>query len=1127
MSDDVLITPASRKIEFKDSSGNIDGKIELDSAGNLVLTSPGGGIEIGDASSDIFIGDGSTNVDIIFEQNGEIRGTTGRTITLGQSDSNIAVNALNFTSGGNEVMTSASLFPSGTTTTGLPTAGALNLANPPENDNHVFHPFLHNDLGHFIERGGSYAWAGLSSNPTEANTKKLFTANDDFVQILDNTISSSTYTLTLTSLPKTLLYSAYAGIVFCHDTFAPGSMVIETSTDGGSNWTTRLTDSSSKVVYACTFDSGGTATNAIRFTFSAAPGSGEVRISTITAYDYNSNGMENYFLPLRGGNVYGDITLTGGISIGNADTTLTRNAAGSVQIEGHTILHNSNASMPTTTTSSGDADHVLINDGGFLKKISPANLGIGSGGGGGSTAADDITAGDAAVNLTTTSGNITIDAQGTDTDIIFKGTDGPADVTALTLDMSEAGSATFNAHLYLKDNRYIGLGSTALDASSSLYDLRLRTDGVRGFIEAMNPDSGAGLTFKSDDYIFANRSQTATYMELDSTGSPALTTLTITSTETDATANPILKLDRNSASPADADFLGTVRFNGRNDAAEEVIYASMVAKIEDASDATEDGRLIYKVMKAGSLTTVLDIKADQFKINNVSEVLFGDPVSSLKFEGATGDDFETTLAITDPTADRTITLPDAAGTIVLNDSGTISYGSGHGTLSAPSSLTLTSLGDINLNADGSDFHFKMNNAEFFRITRLNDDVIMKPIVDGKDIIFQQRDGTEVARIEDNGTFNVVSNKLAINGTAITATAAEINSAASGGGGASNLNGLSDVTISSVANNDLLKYNSTAGEWQNTNLGLTVTPTLSGTSSLYNDGRDYIVTVSNHSTYDLPAYSVVIKNSSNAIVYNMDSAAGSTELIEIETDDEGRTTGRIIIDATSTSYFQGTSNNGKQYTIEVIAQDFGDLQSETATLSVTVANPPQVTLTAGSYRYYRVTSFQNQVWFSGWKLYSGTSQSGTGYPTTNPSSSATGSTISWTSDSQTNVASSNYYRGTSYSVSKPFLGLTQSSGWWTLGSNLTTYWVTDPGSGNYTHSNAWLKLDLGTARTINSMTFVFYCYSTFTAEIPKNSTTAFVVQGSNDDSSWTTIATATGTDCLGFESETLVTIYATS
>ena len=96
MSDDVLITPASRKIEFKDNSGNVDGKIELDSSGNLKITSPGGGLELGDAASDIFVGNGSANIDIIFEQNGEIRGTTGRTVTLGQSDSNITVDALNF-----------------------------------------------------------------------------------------------------------------------------------------------------------------------------------------------------------------------------------------------------------------------------------------------------------------------------------------------------------------------------------------------------------------------------------------------------------------------------------------------------------------------------------------------------------------------------------------------------------------------------------------------------------------------------------------------------------------------------------------------------------------------------------------------------------------------------------------------------------------------------------------------------------------------------------------------------------------------------------------------------------------------------------------------------------------------
>jgi hypothetical protein len=41
--------------------------------------------------------------------------------------------------------------------------------------------------------------------------------------------------------------------------------------------------------------------------------------------------------------------------------------------------------------------------------------------------------------------------------------------------------------------------------------------------------------------------------------------------------------------------------------------------------------------------------------------------SSITFEGSTADAFETTLSVTDPTADRTITFPDATGTVVLTD----------------------------------------------------------------------------------------------------------------------------------------------------------------------------------------------------------------------------------------------------------------------------------------------------------------------------------------------------------------------------------------------------------------------------------------------------------------------------
>ena len=40
--------------------------------------------------------------------------------------------------------------------------------------------------------------------------------------------------------------------------------------------------------------------------------------------------------------------------------------------------------------------------------------------------------------------------------------------------------------------------------------------------------------------------------------------------------------------------------------------------------------------------------------------------TSVIFEGATANAFETTLTVVDPTADRTITLPNSSGTVALS-----------------------------------------------------------------------------------------------------------------------------------------------------------------------------------------------------------------------------------------------------------------------------------------------------------------------------------------------------------------------------------------------------------------------------------------------------------------------------
>ena len=89
-------------------------------------------------------------------------------------------------------------------------------------------------------------------------------------------------------------------------------------------------------------------------------------------------------------------------------------------------------------------------------------------------------------------------------------------------------------------------------------------------------------------------------------------------------------------------------------------------------------------------------------------------------------------------------------------------------------LTLDAAGDIILDADGADIVFKDGGTSLLKITNSSSDVVLQPQVDAKDIIFKQYDGTTVATVEDNATFNIPASKLAIGGTAVTATAAELN-----------------------------------------------------------------------------------------------------------------------------------------------------------------------------------------------------------------------------------------------------------------------------------------------------------------------------------------------------------------
>ena len=92
--------------------------------------------------------------------------------------------------------------------------------------------------------------------------------------------------------------------------------------------------------------------------------------------------------------------------------------------------------------------------------------------------------------------------------------------------------------------------------------------------------------------------------------------LTLTSSDNGSSAGPEFKLFRDSDSPADADYLGQIKFAGNSDAGVERNYAKITGKILDASNTSEDGILEFAHIKAGSQTITGRFRSDSLQLLN-------------------------------------------------------------------------------------------------------------------------------------------------------------------------------------------------------------------------------------------------------------------------------------------------------------------------------------------------------------------------------------------------------------------------------------------------------------------------------------------------------------------------------
>ena len=178
--------------------------------------------------------------------------------------------------------------------------------------------------------------------------------------------------------------------------------------------------------------------------------------------------------------------------------------------------------------------------------------------------------------------------------------------TTLTIDAAVAsGDVIYATHTG---------GALPIDQASSFSSniLTSQTDIGAAIVDAdlFLVDDGAGGTLRK---VAASRIKT--YAGASSAFTEAVTvttadnlpTLTLTSTDADGNVGPILKLNRDTASPADGDTYGSIDFFGDNDAGESTRFCDIFVVPSDVSNGSEDGRISVRLMAAGSMAEYIRI----------------------------------------------------------------------------------------------------------------------------------------------------------------------------------------------------------------------------------------------------------------------------------------------------------------------------------------------------------------------------------------------------------------------------------------------------------------------------------------------------------------------------------------
>jgi len=385
----------------------------------------------------------------------------------------------------------------------------------------------------------------------------------------------------------------------------------------------------------------------------------------------------------------------GDISTLNSSISASNLVAAMNELEGEVTPFS--AAFVATQTDLGEApatgDSIVIRDtsASGLKEMTIANLFT-------SPAIDTITAGTFTLDA---SADVNIDAGGGD--IILKD------------DGTEFGRLTNNAGQLLIKSSSSATTALSLNGANVTVAGNLTVSGTTTTVDSSTVNLQTGFIFEGSTDNSFETTLTAT----DPTADRTITLPNLTGTVSLTSATETLT-NKTLTSPT----LTTPIFTGATDQRGSFVFEGSTADSFETTvsvvDPTADRTINFPNVSGTVLTT-----------GNFSDITaIGVQSGSIVFEGSTANSFETTLAVTDATADRTLTLPNVTGTLSVI---TAEENLTNKTLTTPviveatsgSTITLNATTDIILDADGGDVFFKDDGTTFGSATNTSGNLIIK------------------------------------------------------------------------------------------------------------------------------------------------------------------------------------------------------------------------------------------------------------------------------------------------------------------------------------------------------------------------------------------------------------------